>query len=317
MKSVYLSALALAVAQLCVGPVIAQTTTQPGQMAQSASTRSHELVPDVKTNLVTFALPAPAQALQGIGRLQIPTDLSTPEATEKAMRSKVPAVVIVHGTGGMDAKGPMYAQALNAAGIATLEIDLWSPRGLAGGWDGRPKHVKETLPDAFGALAYLASLPRIDAQHIGIMGFSWGGVVSMLTADTTYAGQMAPPNLRFAAHMPYYPICFGYNRVPGYPFKDLTGAPIYILTGADDKYDNDATMCDKQVAALPTAMRAQVRVKVYSHAEHGFNNLDQARSYMDPFHYQGRGGLGGSAPNVEAREDSITQTVQFFNQTLK
>jgi uncharacterized protein len=307
----------LALAQLCVSPVLAQTTSRTEQMAQTASARSRELVPDVKTNLVTFALPAPAQALQGIGRLQIPTDMSTPEATEKAMHSKVPAVVIVHGTGGMDAKGPMYAQALNAAGIATLEIDLWSPRGLTGGWNGRPKHVKETLPDAFGALEYLASLPRIDAQHIGIMGFSWGGVVSMLTADTTYAEQMAPPNLRFAAHMPYYPICYSYNRVPGYRFKDLTGAPIYILTGADDKYDNDATMCDKQVAALPVAVRAQVRVRVYPHAEHGFNNLDRARSYMDPYHYQGRGGLGRSAPNVAAREDSVVQTVQFFTQTLK
>lgn len=317
MKSVYLPAMTLAIAQACAVSVQAQTITQPEQVAPSASAEYRELMPDVKTNLVTFALPAPAQALRGIGRLQIPTDLSTPEATEMAMRTKVPAVVIVHGTGGMDSKGPMYAQALNAAGIATLELDLWSPRGLAGGWDGRPKHVKETLPDAFGALAYLAGLSRIDAQRIGIMGFSWGGVVSMLAADTTYAGQMAPPYLRFAAHMPYYPICFAYNRMPGYPFKNLTAAPMYILTGADDKYDNDASMCDKQVAALPTSVRSQVRVKVYPHAEHGFNNLDKARSYMDPFHYQGRGGLGGSVPNVAAREDSIAQTVQFFKQTLK
>lgn len=317
MMSVRLPALALAIAHICAGPAMAQSSAQPVPASPSEAANARAIAPDVKTNLVTFPLPAPAQALRGIGRLQIPTDLSTPEATEQAARTPVPAVVIVHGTGGMDAKGPMYAQALNAAGIATLEIDLWSPRGLAGGWDGRPQHVKETLPDAFGALTYLASLPRIDARHIGIMGFSWGGVVSMLTANTGYAAQMSPSGLRFAAHLPYYPVCFAYNRLPGYPFKDLTGAPVYILTGADDKYDNDATMCEKQVAALPATDRAQVRVKVYPGAEHGFNNLDQARRYADPYHYQGRGGLGGSVPNVAAREDSIVQTVQFFSSALK
>ncbi|MDT8991961.1 dienelactone hydrolase family protein [Curvibacter sp. APW13] len=307
MKPPRMATLTLALTLLAWAPAQAQT---PGAAPGSA------YLADVNTRLVTYALPAPAQALRGMARLQVPTDLSSPAAQAQAEQRRVPAVVIVHGTGGMDAKGPMYAQALNAAGIATLEVDLWSPRNLAGGWDGRPRHVKETLPDAFGALAYLAQHPRIDAQRIGIMGFSWGGVVSMLSADKGYAQQFAPEGQRFAAHMPYYPICFGYNRVPGYPFKDLTGAPIYILTGADDKYDNDASMCQRLAEQLPEALRAQVKVKVYPNAEHGFNNLDAPRTYLDPFHYQGKGGLGGSTPNAAAREDSVLQTVTFFRQNL-
>lgn len=307
MKPLRMATLTLALTLLAWAPAQAQT---PGAASGSA------YLADVNTRLVTYALPAPAQALRGMARLQVPTDLSSPAAQAQAEQRRVPAVVIVHGTGGMDAKGPMYAQTLNAAGIATLEVDLWSPRNLAGGWDGRPRHVKETLPDAFGALAYLAQHPRIDAQRIGIMGFSWGGVVSMLSADKGYAQQFAPEGQRFAAHMPYYPICFGYNRVPGYPFKDLTGAPIYILTGADDKYDNDASMCKRLAEQLPEALRAQVKVKVYPNAEHGFNNLDAPRTYLDPFHYQGKGGLGGSTPNAAAREDSVLQTVTFFRQNL-
>ena len=307
MKPLRMATLTLALTLVAWAPAHAQT---PGAAPGSA------YLADVNTRLVTYALPAPAQALRGMARLQVPTDLSSPAAQAQAEQRRVPAVVIVHGTGGMEAKGPMYAQGFNAVGIATLEVDLWSPRNLAGGWDGRPRHVKETLPDAFGALAYLAQHPRIDAQRIGIMGFSWGGVVSMLSADKGYAQQFAPEGQRFAAHMPYYPICFGYNRVPGYPFKDLTGAPIYILTGADDKYDNDASMCQRLAEQLPEALRAQVKVKVYPNAEHGFNNLDAPRTYLDPFHYQGKGGLGGSTPNAAAGEDSVLQTVTFFRQNL-
>lgn len=271
--------------------------------------------PDIKTHMVTY--PLPGTPLQGIGRLQIPADLSASPTSPRTPAPGLPAVVIVHGTGGVDAKAALYAQALNAAGIATLEIDLWSPRGLAGGWDGRPKHVKETLPDAFGALDYLAAQPRIDGQRIGIMGFSWGGVVSMLAADRSYAEEFSPSRRRFAAHVPFYPICFAYNRVPGYPFRDLTGAPVYILTGADDKYDDDATMCEKLADSLPAPQRAAVKVKVYPEAEHGFNNLDAPRIYLDPYHHQGKGGWGGSTPNPAARSDSVREVVRFFSQNLR
>jgi len=286
------------------------TTPLTASYAQTAH------VPDAKTNLVTYPLDGSVSALHGIGRLQIPVDLSNEAATAKASETRVPAVVIVHGTGGMDAKGPMYAQALNAVGIATLEVDLWSPRGLAGGANARPKHVNETLPDAFGALAYLSAHPRIDGQRVGVMGFSWGGVVSMLTADKSYATALSRGGLRFAAHAAFYPICFAYNRVPGYPFRDLTGAPIYIMTGADDKYDDDPNMCSRLIDTLPREQQSFIKLKVYPGAEHGFNNLDAPRIYQDPYHHQGRGGTGGSTPNPSARVDSVREVVEFFTQTL-
>lgn len=288
--------------------------TTVASLAPAASYAEPAYLPDIKTHMVTY--PLPGMPLQGIGRLQVPADLSGPSAQAQPAGG-APAVVIVHGTGGVDAKAALYAHALNAAGIATLEIDMWSPRGLAGGWDGRPRHVKETLPDAFGALDYLAAQPRIDAGRVGLMGFSWGGVVSMLAADRRYAAELSPHGRRFAAHVPFYPICFAYNRVPGYPFNDLTGAPIYILTGADDKYDDDPAMCQKLVASLPPSQAAAVKVKVYPDAEHGFNNLDAPRAYLDPYHHQGRGGLGGSVPHPAARADSVREVVLFFTQHLK
>lgn len=82
---------------------------------------------------------------------------------------------IAHGSSGVDSRGPYYAAQLNRAGIATLEIDMWAPRGLVGGAAGRPRTIAETLPDAFGGLKMLAADSRIDPKRIGIMGFSWVG----------------------------------------------------------------------------------------------------------------------------------------------
>ena len=57
------------------------------------------------------------------------------------------AVVIVHGSGGVDSRGQSYANALNEVGFVTFEIDLWAARGVTSPAE-RPKSVTETLPDA-------------------------------------------------------------------------------------------------------------------------------------------------------------------------
>jgi hypothetical protein len=48
-------------------------------------------------------------------------------------KEQVPAVVILHGSGGIDGRGKFHAKALNAAGIATLEVFMFTsgnrPRG--------------------------------------------------------------------------------------------------------------------------------------------------------------------------------------------
>lgn len=143
---------------------------------------------------------------------------------------KPPAVLIVHGSAGVDTRGPLMANALLQVGIATFEIDMWTPRRLRDGVNSVPRPAIETLPDAFGALKFLSSFPLIDPARIGITGFSLGGAVSMLTASKPLADQYGPPGLRFRAHAPLYPVCWAYNspQRPQYVFKELTGAPVLI-----------------------------------------------------------------------------------------
>ena len=151
-------------------------------------------------------------------------------------------MVILHGSAGVDFRGDFYARALNAAGIATFEIDMWEARGITGAAD-RPPAPLFTYPDAFGALGFLSAHPNIDPDRIGVMGFSWGGVMALASAEEVYASQFGG-GLRFAAHVAHYPICYATNSgIPGAEFSDLTGAPILIQIGEEDDYDNGSAPC--------------------------------------------------------------------------
>lgn len=229
---------------------------------------------------------------------------------------KLPAVVIVHGSNGVDGRGGYHAASLNTHGIATLEIDLWTARRNFAGASGRPKSVPETLPDAFGALKYLAGLPFIDPTRIGITGYSWGGVVSMLTATKPYADKFSDDGLRFAAHVPFYPVCWVYNTVPGYEFAQLTAAPVLLLAGADDTYDEPDT-CNKLVEGLPADARQYVSVTVYPGATHAWNMPGDALLIVnDPFAHKGKGGEVRFQSNPEVTEQSRVATDAFFVKAL-
>src|SRR5579862_6680286 len=108
--------------------------------------------------------------------------LMVPEGPKANPEEKSPAVLILHGSAGPSTREGGYAEALHAAGFVTLEPDQWSCRGLAGGSEGRPKTVPETLPDLYGARAFLAARADVDVARIGVIGFSFGGVMAMLAA---------------------------------------------------------------------------------------------------------------------------------------
>jgi dienelactone hydrolase len=246
------------------------------------------------------------QSLDPVKPLTVPAVLRIPNHARRPM----PAVVIVHGSGGVDSRGVSYARELNNAGIATLEIDMWAARGITGA-ENRPKTVPETLPDAYGAFVYLAANPAIDSKGIGIMGFSWGGVVSMLTATKPYTDRYLGSEMKFAAHAPNYPVCWVYNVVPGYEFKSFTGTPVFIQAGELDTYDLPDT-CLKLVRSLASVAPDFLSLKIYPGATHAFDRSEPAITITDPFSYLGKGGDVLFAPNPEAAKEARAATTSFF-----
>jgi dienelactone hydrolase len=253
---------------------------------------------------VNFQTLDPVQPLTVCAQLRIPANTT----------GKLPAVVIVHGSAGIDSRGKFYAEALNYAGIATLELDMWTPRGLAGGLN-RPNHVAKTLPDAYGALKYLSEHPRIDPERIGIMGFSWGGIVSMLTATEPYTTLYTSGALKFAAHLPHYPICYIYNNAAGYDFNSFTGAPVMIQAGELDDYENPDS-CPNLVQSLPAAAQAFISVKIYKGATHAWDRLQPEMTVTDPYANEGQGGSVTFTPNPHQASRSRAAAVKFFKRAF-
>jgi hypothetical protein len=127
-------------------------------------------------------------------------------------------MVIVHGSGGVTKGEWEWANQINGLGIASFVIDNFTGRG-----------IRETETDQFrlspaadiaGALAalrLLATHPGIDPKHIGVIGFSRGGIVALDTALEPFRRAVIDGDLRFAAHIPSLSIvrhqfCVGSSR---------------------------------------------------------------------------------------------------------
>ena len=258
----------------------------------------------VRASYVSFTTLHPDKPLTVAGRLMIP----------RSAQGKVPAVLIVHGSSGLDSRGPLMAGVLTKIGIATLEVDTLAPRALKGGPTSRPR-PPETLPDAFGALKFLSSLPAIDTERIGITGFSAGGIVSMLTASKPLADRYGPAGLRFKGHAALYPACWTYNSKerPEFVFKELTGAPVFIQGGDLDNYDAPDS-CQKLLDSLPEASRSLMRLKMYAGATHGFDSADPGRVFQDASANLGTGGEVRVTPNPAVAAIAREATAKFFSE---
>ena len=232
---------------------------------------------------------------------------------------KMPAILILHGSGGIDGRGGFHAKALNEAGFATLEIFMFPP-------GGRNKEGHEsTLTHAFGALKYLASRPDVDPKRIGAMGFSWGGNMTLkLASEKIRLAFMADTgDARFGALASFYPVCWTHlatatseNPEIKAKFTTLTGAKLLLLAGGQDDYGAPDD-CQKFVAALPETAQQLVSLQYYPEATHGWDSPSgRDRTIQDPTANQGRGGSVRMYANAKIAEDSRKQVVEHFKKNL-
>jgi len=109
--------------------------------------------------------------------LEIPGILYQPHGA--TAENKVPAIVLVHGGPGGQARTPYNAvvQYLANHGYAVLDVNNRGSSGYGKTFftaDDR-KHGREPLWDCIEAKKYLGSLGYVDTARIGIMGGSYGG----------------------------------------------------------------------------------------------------------------------------------------------
>ena len=239
------------------------------------------------------------------GNFQLPT----------AVQPKMPAILILHGSGGIDGRGAFHARGLNQAGFATLEIFMFPPGGRNKGGH------ESTLTHAYGALRYLASRPDIDAQRIGAMGFSWGGNMTLKLASEQIrlAFEKATGPARFKALASFYPVCWQHlaTATSDKPelkakFSTLNGAALLLLAGGQDDYGAPDD-CQKFIEALPTNARQFVEFEFYPNGTHGW---DSPAGRDRTVAHQGRGGPVRMYANSEVSEASRKRTIAHFEKYL-
>ena len=185
----------------------------------------------------------------------------------------VPAMVIVHGSGGVQKGEWEWANRINRLGIASFVIDNFTGRG-----------IRETETDQFrlspaadiaGALAalrLLATHPGIDPERIGVIGFSRGGIVALDTALEPFRSGVIDGDLRSAAHIPFYPSCD-----INFMSARRDGSPILMLLGGKDNY-TPAAPCLGYADELRDK-GLQVSVVVYPNAYHAFDREGPVQYY--------------------------------------
>jgi len=152
---------------------------------------------------------------------------------------KVPAVILMHGSGGIyGAMTDYWPKQFNAAGIAVFSMDSFGPRGVKSTAEDQSQvPFAADVADVFAALKLLATHPRIDPKRIAIMGFSRGGITTWrAAAERIVASQKLPDGLRFAAHIPVYSGgCTGLFRLAVKP-GTFSKAPMLWIHGDADDY---------------------------------------------------------------------------------
>ena len=198
----------------------------------------------------------PGKPVVVAGELRIP----------KPGTDKLPAVIVAHASGGINAGIDRWAQELNTIGVAVFLVDSFSGRGMSSvPPDPSNDSVMWMIVDAYRALGMLAQHPRIDSQRIAIMGWSTGGPVAIYTSMERFWRSYGPPNIQFAAHIGFYGSCAVVYRDE----EKVTGKPIRIFHGTEDDLEL-IEPCRAYVARLKKA-GADVALNEYPGVQHAYD----------------------------------------------
>ena len=219
-----------------------------------------------------------------------------------ATEHRSPAVLMLHGFASKrDEVGDLYkttATALAAEGLASLRIDFRGSGDSEGAF--RETTIERQMADAERALTTLRQHAAIDPDRIGVLGFSLGGAVAILTANQQAEkvasmvvwSTVGDLEVDLSAHLgcpastgASVTCDLGWRKVellPGF-FRsldrwDIAGAllgfegPFLAIAGTEDPLSRYARELSQSIDGMAVYVRE---------ADHIFNVLDPAESQAD------------------------------------
>ena len=229
-----------------------------------------------------------------------------------------PAIVQLHGCGGLEAQSYRWARWFADHGYAALVVDSFGPRKVKGDCRSGPDEppITARFDDALGALRYLQSLPDVKADRIGAIGWSQGGVYAMSvingpSLERARRRGVALPATGFAAGIGVYPGgCFSL-------VKEQVIRPLLVLIGEADDW-TPAAKCREMVEAM-RSRGSDARIVTYPGAYHYFDVEGQRQEVLAEVENDNRaGGYGATVSyQAEAAADANRQIEQFLARYLR
>ena len=229
-----------------------------------------------------------------------------------------PAVVMLHGCSGLLTRSGkirvtprFWAEHLRDHGYIALLVDSFTSRSIDEVCTGRHvlSAVRERADDARGALQFVRQRADVQADRVGLVGWSNGAAVVF-----SVVFDKGEPQRDFRAAIAFYPSC--QRTYPGGPdYRPY--APLLVLIGAKDDW-TPAAPCVPWVERAQT-LGASMRLIVYPNAHHGFDALNSPIHFRPEVRNRNRpGGCCGATVGTDpaARTDAIREVTQFFASVL-
>lgn len=179
-----------------------------------------------------------------------------------------PAVVLVHGSGGVGSNADQWSREFNSIGIAAFLPDSFTGRGIL---DTRADQSQldhlGMMYDAYRALELLSRHPLIDPSRIAIMGFSKGGVAALRSSMKRFQRIYGPPNVEFVAYLPFYPASCNWSLLEE---DQVSDRPIRIFHGGGDDWV-PVEPCRGYAERL-RQLGKDAQITVYPGARHAFDS---------------------------------------------
>ncbi len=257
-------------------PAAATAAPLPAVSSTDFATTPAILANGVRGEIVSFESRSPADwgpAMRGEAgsAVQLNAQLFRPEGRS----GRLPAVIMVPGSGNLGTHHLAEASALMSKGFAVLLIDPFRARGIA---DTIADQGRLSWPasayDVLAAVKYLRTRRDIDAARIGALGTSRGGTAAMMAAAKPFSEAILGKGQGLRAVVAGYPWC-------GTQFRSarlVDGGSLLVLQGDRDDWVS-VQQCQDAVHAMIVAGQ-DASMKIVAGALHAFDRADVSPTYI-------------------------------------